>query len=257
MEDINVSVVQDDISWQNPAANRSRYQNHFESAGPTDLCILPEFFSTGFYTDPAEKYETMDGETVDWLLHSAKRFNTVITGSVVMRLDDCFVNRMLWAQPDGDLKWYDKRHLFRFGGEHHKYTGGDQRTIFSIGNWRVALFVCYDLRFPVWSRNRNDYDIALYVANWPNARQYAWDTLLRARAIENQVYVLGVNRLGENPNGDVYRGGSVILDYLGQPVIDCEDREMIGNSTLSMSALTEFREFFPAAMDSDDFEIQT
>ena len=255
-EDLKVCLIQDDIVWQDPAANRLRCEEHFKNSGESDLIVLPEFFTTGFYTDPTEKFETMDGETVAWMVESAQRFDAVITGSVVMQQDDAFVNRMLWATPEGEIDWYDKRHLFRFGGEHHNYTGGDQRTIFNIAGWSIALFVCYDLRFPVWSRNRNDYDVALYVANWPDARQYAWDTLLRARAIENQVYVMGVNRLGKNSNGDSYSGGSVILNYLGEPIVDCGENRMAAAATLSSSAQNEYKRFFPAAMDSDDFEIR-
>ena len=253
---LKVSIVQDEISWQDPAANRVRYQQHFNTLGKTDLVVLPEFFSTGFYLDPAEKYETMCGETVAWMVESAKLMGAVITGSLVIRLEDKFVNRMIWARPDGSLDWYDKRHLFRFGGEHHNYSGGHVRTIFELNDWRVALFVCYDLRFPVWSRNTGDYDVALYVANWPDARQYAWDTLLRARAIENQAYVLGVNRLGANPLGDTFSGGSAILDYLGQSIVDCGDRLQTAIAELSITALKEFRQFFPASMDQDSFKIR-
>lgn len=255
-ENLKVSIIQDAISWQDPAANRDRYQQHFSTLADTDLVVLPEFFSTGFYPDPTEKYETMDGETVAWMIASAQLLEAVITGSLVMKLGRKFVNRMIWARPDGTLDWYDKRHLFRFGGEHHNFSGGNRRTIFELRGWRIALFVCYDLRFPVWSRNTGDYDAALYVANWPEARQYAWDTLLRARAIENQVYVLGVNRLGVNPLGDTFSGGSVILDYLGQPVEDCRDRLQTASAVLSMKALNEFREFFPAAMDQDSFSVR-
>ena len=252
---LNVTVIQDDICWQDPAANRERLNRHLQTMAETDLVVLPEFFSTGFYMDPTEKFETMDGETVSWMQDSAATVGAVITGSLVMQLDDRFVNRMIWAKPDGSLDWYDKRHLFRFGGEHHKYSGGNTRTIFELNGWRVALFVCYDLRFPVWSRNVDDYDVALYVANWPDARQYAWDTLLRARAIENQAYVLGVNRLGINPGGDTYSGGSVILDFMGQPLEDFGDQLRVSNASLSMGELSQFRSFFPASMDRDNFEI--
>ena len=253
---LNVTLIQDDISWQDPAANRDRYQRHFESIKNSDLVVLPEFFSTGFYMNPEEKYETMEGETVLWMKQNATNLGAVITGSVVMRLQHSYVNRMIWARPDGSIDWYDKRHLFRFGGEHHNYTGGNQKTIFEVCGWRVALFVCYDLRFPVWSRNTGDYDVALYVANWPDARQYAWDTLLKARAIENQVYVVGVNRLGDNPEGDSYSGGSVILDYLGQPIKDCGDVLAVASESLSMQKLEDFRKYFPASMDQDQFEIK-
>jgi predicted amidohydrolase len=255
MNDLRVAIIQDDISWQDPAANRERYQAHFDGIGDTDLVVLPEFYSTGFYTDPSEKFETMGGATVAWMSACAAELDAVITGSVVMKVEELYVNRMLWARPDGSLDWYDKRHLFRFGGEHHNYSGGHSRVIFGHCGWRIALFICYDVRFPVWSRNTDDYDLALYVANWPDARQYAWDTLVRARAIENQAYVLAVNRLGDNPNGDSYSGGSVILDFLGKPIEDCQDQAAVASATLSASALAEFREFFPASMDQDGFTI--
>jgi len=254
---LDVSIIQDEITWQNPEANRKRYDQHFDKIEAADLIVLPEFFSTGFYLDPKEKFETMDGETVSWMQQSAKEKSAVITGSLMMKLEaGIFVNRMIWVRADGTLDWYDKRHLFRFGGEHHHFTGGNQRTIFEINGWRVALFVCYDLRFPVWSRTRGDYDVALYVANWPDARQYAWDTLIRARAIENQVYVLGVNRIGENPLGDTFSGGSAILDFLGLPIEDCSDERKTASAVLEKSKLDEFLKYFPAALDRDKFEIK-
>lgn len=256
MQDLNVTIIQDEISWQDPEANRIRYQSHFAKIpANTDLVVLPEMFSTGFYMEPWQCYETMDGETVAWMSENAKRMDTVVTGSLIMKVEENFLNRMIWATPDGKITWYDKRHLFRFGGEHHNYSAGNDRVVMSLKGWRLGLFICYDLRFPVWSRNRNDYDIGIYVSNWPNARQFAWDSLVRARAIENQTYVLGVNRLGSNPIGDDYSGGSVILDCLGMPMEDCEDKTTIANATLSWQKLEEFREYFPAAMDSDSFDI--
>ena len=255
-EPLKVCIIQDDIAWQDPQANTARIQAHLEQHADTDLVVLPEFFSTGFYMDPTEKFEIMDGHSVTWMVEAARETGAVITGSLVMQVENDYVNRMIWARPDGTLDWYDKRHLFRFGGEHHNYTGGNRRMVFEHKGWRIAPFVCYDLRFPVFSRNRNDYDVALYAANWPDARQYAWDTLVRARAIENQCYVLAVNRLGENPNGDTYSGGSVVLDYLGQPMVDCGDRLMAASADLSMEELDKFRAYFPAAMDQDDFELK-
>ncbi|NKB60797.1 MAG: amidohydrolase [Gammaproteobacteria bacterium] len=260
MRDLSVSVVQDVLSWQDPAANRRRYDEHFETLGDgnqkPDLVVLPETFSTGFTMSPWEACETMEGETVNWVTQRARELGAVITGSLIMKLDEQYVNRMIWARPDGEMTYYDKRHLFRFGGEHHHYTSGDKRVIVDVNGWRIALFICYDLRFPVWSRNREDYDVGIYVANWPVARQYAWDTLIKARAIENQVYVLASNRLGDDPVGNVYYGGSAILDFMGQPMVDCEDRVMVANASLSMEPLAKFRDDFPAAMDRDEFEIR-
>lgn len=256
MKDLSVALVQDVIDWQNPPANRERYQRYIdEIKQDIDLLVLPEMFSTGFYLHPGEKYETMDGDTVQWMSGNATNLNATITGSLIMRDQGRFVNRMIWSLPDGRIKWYDKRHLFRFGGEHHHFTAGNQRTVFDCAGWRVALFVCYDLRFPVWSRNVDDYDLALYVANWPDVRQYAWDTLLRARAIENQSYVIGVNRLGENPLGDTFSGGSAILDFMGEAIEDGRNRPGVFAASLSLSALEKFKDYFPASLDRDRFSI--
>jgi predicted amidohydrolase len=211
------------------------YDGHLETLGGTDLVVLPEMFSTGFYMEPWHCFETMDGETVAWMRQRAAETGAVITGSLVMQVGDEYRNRMVWARPDGDMDRYDKRHLFPYGGEHHHFTGGRDRVIMQLGGWRVALFVCYDLRFPVFSRNLGDYDRALYVANWPDARQYAWDTLVRARAIENQAYVVGCNRLGADPTGNTFSGGSVILDFLGKPVVVSGDRSMVASHRLSMA----------------------
>lgn len=260
MNTLKVSIVQTDLVWQNPAANCRKIGRQLNSLDQTDLIVLPEFFSTGFYKNPEEHYETMEGDTVVWMLETAKERDAVVTGSVVMQVaaadGPIFLNRMLWACPDGSLDWYDKRHLFRYGGEHHHYTAGAVRKIVKLHEWSIALFVCYDVRFPVWCRNQADYDVALYVANWPYARQYAWDTLIRARAIENQCYVLGVNRVGQNPAGEDYRGGSAILDPLGMPLALCGYcDETIQTVELSKASLQEIRKHFPAALDQDRFMI--
>ena len=255
MKALNVCVVQDDLDWQNPEANRKRYAAHFVGLAQADLIVLPEMFSTGFYMEPWQCYEQMEGETIDWLQTQAEELNAVITGSLIVKVEEQYVNRMIWARPDGSLDWYDKRHLFRYGGEHHHFTAGNDRVVMKVNGWRVALFICYDLRFPVWARNREDYDIAIYVANWPDARQYAWDSLIRARAIENQAYTLGCNRLGQDPTGNTFSGGSVILDYLGKPMVDCKDQVMVATQTLEPAPLVKFRQDFPAAMDADPFTI--
>lgn len=259
MDNLRVSVVQCDLVWQDPVANCTRIGQQLDSIDQTDLVVLPEFFSTGFYPDPEAKYETMESSTVLWMTETARSLDAVVTGSVVMQVKDkgvpIYLNRMLWARPDGTLDWYDKRHLFRYGREHLSYTAGNERKVMQLDGWSIALFVCYDVRFPVWCRNRSDYDVALYVANWPHARQYAWDTLVRARAIENQGYVLAVNRVGENPEGEEFRGGSAIIDPLGKPLSSCGSSEMIQTTVLSMSALQDIRADFPAAMDQDNFTI--
>ena len=261
MQDLNIAVIQDAMDWQDPAASRARYDAHFNTIDGSDLVVLPEMFSTGFYMEPWQCYEEMNGETVLWMQQWAQHLDAVITGSLIMKIEDRFVNRMIWARPDGSLDWYDKKHLFRFGGEHHNFSGGDRRVVMTLNGWRVALFICYDLRFPVWSRNRlseddsGGYDLALYVANWPDARQYAWDSLVRARAIENQAFTAGCNRLGKDGAGNTFSGGSVILDFKGMPMIDCANRMMVARQTLSMQQLIDYRQEFPAAMDADTFTL--
>ncbi len=258
MRDLNVSIVQDKLDWQDPAANRARYTRHVESlqGSNTDLIVLPEMFSTGFCMRPENISENMDGDTVRWMRQQAAQSGAVITGSMVIRDGESYVNRMIWVRPDGSITYYDKRHLFRYGDEHIHYTSGSDRVVVELHGWRLGLFVCYDLRFPVWSRNRDDCDVAIYVANWPNARQYAWDTLLRARAIENQIYVIGVNRTGSDAIGNDFSGGSAVLDCLGKPIIDCKDREMNATAALSWEQQEEFRHRFPAHLDADSFSIR-
>lgn len=257
MNNLSVTIIQDALHWHDPAENRAMYDAYFEAIDETDLIVLPEMFSTGFSMHPKDCYETMDGETLAWMLEKAARNAAVITGSLIIKLDEqTFVNRMLWVKPDGTFEYYDKRHLFRYGKEHINFTAGNERVIVELNGWRFALFVCYDLRFPVWSRNRDDYDVAIYVANWPNPRQFAWDSLLIARAIENQSYVVGVNRIGEDDIGNAFSGGTAILDFMGKAIEDCKDKQMVSTQTLDMQALKDFHERFPAKLDADDFEIK-
>lgn len=258
MRDLKVSIIQDELDWQDAAANRARYTHHIDSFRneETDLIVLPEMFSTGFCMQPAGISETMEGQTVAWMRQQAENSGAVITGSIILEEAGNYKNRMFWARPDGSMTYYDKRHLFRYGDEHVNYTAGSERVVVELYGWRLALFVCYDLRFPVWSRNRNDYDAALYVANWPAPRQYAWDTLLRARAIENQVYVVGVNRIGSDGIGNDFTGGSAVLDCLGKPIVDCGNRLMNATAALSREQQETFRQHFPARLDSDTFSIE-
>lgn len=255
MRDLTVSIIQDVLDWQNAEPNRIRYSRHIESFTDTDLIVLPEMFNTGFCMQPEGIHETMDGETVNWMREQARDSGAVITGSLVIETDGEYRNRMVWARPDGSMTFYDKRHLFRFGEEHIHYTSGHDRVIVELNGWRLGLFICYDLRFPVFSRNLGDYDVAVYVANWPNARQHAWDTLLQSRAIENQAYVVGVNRIGADEIGNDFSGGSVVLDFLGRPILDCGDRLMHASAALSKQQLDEFKAEFPAYLDADNFSI--
>ncbi len=265
MNDLRVSLIQGATRWHDPAGNRDYYGELIAPLhGTTDLVLLPETFTSGFSNDAIDKAETMDGPTVAWILEQAKRLDAAVTGSVQLRTDAGVFNRLLWATPDGALKHYDKRHLFRYAKEHERYAAGRDRLVVEWRGWRINPQVCYDLRFPVFARNRYDverkggldFDLQLYVANWPSARAYAWKTLLRARAIENLCYVAGLNRVGTDGNGLHYSGDSAVIDFLGQPVSECTDEEVVVTTTLLASELAVHRERFPAMLDGDAFALK-
>ena len=265
MNDLRISLVQGDTRWHDPAGNRAHYAALLAPlAGTTDLVILPETFTSGFSNDAIDKAEGMDGPTVAWLREQANALAAVVTGSVQLRVGNEVFNRLLWATPAGELKHYDKRHLFRYAGEHKRYAAGRDRLAVELKGWRINPLVCYDLRFPVFARNRYDverekqldFDLQLYVANWPSARAYPWKTLLRARAIENLCYVVGVNRVGTDGNGLHYSGDSAVIDFLGQPASECADQEVVVTTTLQAAELAAHRERFPAMLDADAFSIE-
>ena len=253
---LRVTLVQTELAWQDPAANRHRLAAHFRGlVGHTDLVVLPEMFSTGFSMAAAELAEDMDGPTVDWMREEAAALGCVIAGSLIVRDGGRCYNRLVWARPDGSLEHYDKRHLFRLAGEQEHYAAGSRRLVVALKGWRVCPMICYDLRFPVWSRSRGDYDLLLYVANWPQRRALAWSTLLRARAIENQSYVVGVNRIGKDGNGTTYAGDSVAVDFLGQPLSSEGGGDRVETAVLDLESLRAYRESFPAHLDADRFEL--
>ncbi|TAN07500.1 MAG: amidohydrolase [Rhodanobacteraceae bacterium] len=261
MQNLRVSIVQGATRWHDPAGNRAYYGALIAPlAGTTDLIVLPETFSSGFSNEAIHNAETMDGPTVAWLKDRAKTLGAALTGSVQLRVGGDVFNRLLFVTPDGAVRYYDKRHLFRYADEHKRYAAGNARLVVEWQGWKICPLVCYDLRFPVFSRNRHapqggfDYDLALFVANWPSARAYAWRTLLRARAIENLSYCVGVNRVGVDGNQLPYSGDSAVLDYLGQPLVALGTQEQTATASLSHTALTAFREKFPAWMDADAFE---
>jgi omega-amidase len=265
MDDLRISLVQGDTIWHDPAGNRERYAAMIAPlAGLTDLVLLPETFTSGFSNDALKEAETMDGPTVAWLHEQAETLGAVVAGSVQLREGDGVYNRLLWASPDGSLAHYDKRHLFRMAKEHERYAAGRDPITVELKGWRIRPLVCYDLRFPVFIRNRHgadvadafDYDLLLFVANWPAPRRYAWQTLLRARAIENLCYVAGVNRVGTDGNGHAYAGDSVVNDFLGMPLIELGDRAQVATVRLSASALAAHRERFPAQLDADRFTLE-
>ena len=265
MQDLRISLVQGDTRWHDPVANREHYAGLLEPlAGVTDLVILPETFTSGFSNDAIDKAEGMDGPTVAWMRAQSMRIGAAVTGSVQLRTPEGVFNRLLWATPDGQLRHYDKRHLFRYAGEHERYAAGDARLTVEWKGWRINPQVCYDLRFPVFCRNRfdverpgqPDFDLQIFVANWPAARAHAWKTLLRARAIENLCWVAAVNRVGLDGNGLAYDGDSVAIDFLGQPQVEAHGREQVLTTTLSAAALAQHRERFPAMLDADAFELR-
>ncbi len=259
MSTLRVSLVQQPLAWHDGAANRASFEGLLRPlAGSTDLVVLPETFTTGFSMEVERLGEPPGGPTSRWLTRLAAALDAVITGSVITRDGERYYNRLLWASPSGELRQYDKRHLFRMGREHEHFTAG--RAAWSVA-WRgfdICPLVCYDLRFPVFSRRRAglDYDLLLYVANWPTPRAHAWRTLLRARAIENQCYVVGVNRTGPDGDGVPYPGDSAAVDFLGQTVADLGQAPGVVTVEADARALEAFRERFPAHLDADPFTLQ-
>jgi predicted amidohydrolase len=255
--ELRLALLQADLAWQDPVANRRQLGAQISAAAPADLIILPETFTTGFTQEAAANAEPADGPTSQWLLDIATASKVDICGSVIVAADGACYNRLIWASRDGELFHYDKRHLFRMGNEHLRFAAGHERLIVRCGEWRICPLVCYDLRFPVWSRNRDDYDLLLYVANWPQARHSAWTTLLPARAVENLCYVAGVNRTGLDGNGVTCAGGSMIVDYLGRQIAAGGEQPATITATLSLDDLQRYRDKFPAHLDADDFTLHT
>ena len=259
MSDLTVSFVQTALHWQDAAANRATLDVTLARLpGPTDLIVLPEMFTTGFSMAAAELAEPMDGPTVAWLRAHAAAHNAVVTGSVIIEENGNYYNRLLWVRPDGSLSHYDKRHLFTLAGEQHTYTPGPARLVEQWRGWRICPLVCYDLRFPVWSRNQpiEPYDLMVYVANWPAVRRIAWMTLLRARAIENVACALGVNRVGHDGPGHNYAGDSALIDAKGNYLVEAHSETGSFTHTLSRAELDEFRASFAALNDGDAFELR-
>ena len=253
---MKITLIQTDLLWNDPAGNRARFEQKIAEAGSADLIVLPEMFSTGFCTQPRLAAEPLGGETLPWMKRIAQKTDCALAGSVAVEENGNYFNRFYFVKPDGSVSQYDKRHLFTYGGEHKEFTAGDKRVIVEYKGWRILLQSCYDMRFPVWSRNRNDYDLALYTANWPTSRVDAWSALLRARAIENLCYVAGINRTGTDPNCS-YCGKSALLDFKGQTLEDVEPgKEALLSAELDADALRDFRKNFPALQDADRFSLE-
>ncbi len=262
-QDLRVSLVQAATVWRDADANRELYGDLVRPlTGETDLVVLPETFTSGFSNEAIGEAETMHGPSVAWLRQLARDVDAAVTGSMVIREGGQVFNRLLFATPDGALAHYDKRHLFRMAREHERYAAGGRKLVVDWRGWRICPQVCYDLRFPVFARNefddaagRLDYDLILWVANWPAARRYAWQTLLRARAIENLACVVGVNRVGVDGNEIAYAGDSVALDALGQPLVELGALPQVVTTRLDAAALTAHRQRFPAHLDADRFQL--
>jgi predicted amidohydrolase len=266
MENLTVTLIQSALHWENPVANMAMFEEKiWQIKDTTDLIILPEMFTTGFTMNAKHQAEPMNLTTFKWLKQQAAQTKAVVTGSFIVKEKEMYFNRLLWMRPDGSYEVYDKRHLFRMAEEHQTYTAGNSRIIPQLKGWRICPLICYDLRFPVWSRNSVvekttqslAYDCLIYVANWPQARSHAWNSLLQARAIENLSYVIGVNRIGADGKNIPYSGDSVVVNPKGEQLFYAGDKEIIQTITLDAQELLSFRQKFPAYMDADGFEIKS
>jgi predicted amidohydrolase len=266
MSTLTITTIQTQLFWEDKAANLRMLQQKIENISEkTELVILPEMFSTGFSMQPEVLAETMDGETITWMKKIAEENGIILTGSIIIKEDGKFYNRLIWMLPNGQHGHYDKRHLFAYGEEDKHYATGNKRLIASVKGWKINLQVCYDLRFPVWARQTPpprgevgrglEYDVLIYVANWPERRSHAWKTLLCARAIENQCYVVGVNRVGDDAKNIHYSGNSLVIDPEGQVLYHMADEEDINTITITKEKLEQVRTKFPFLNDADEFSI--
>ena len=265
MSSLTVTLIQTSLHWENKAANLAMFSEKIASINTSpQVIILPEMFSTGFTMQPEVFAETMDGETVNWMKKTAVEKRAILTGSIAAKENDRYYNRLIWMLPNGQFGYYDKRHLFAYAGEDSHYTPGTKRLITSVNNWKINMQVCYDLRFPVWARQQviagdgnkiPEYDLLIYVANWPERRNHAWKTLLQARAIENQCYVIGVNRIGNDGNDIYHSGNSMVISPVGEVLYHHAHEEDIFTITLQKELLNETRTRFPFWKDADNFTI--
>jgi len=254
---LRITLAQVNLVWENPEQNRSNFEMQIRQlSGKSDLVILPETFTTGFSMRAHDLAEPMDGPTVNWMFSLSRITGLAIGGSLIIKENDLYYNRFVFVTPDGDISHYDKRHLFSIGGESISFTAGNEKLIVDFHGWRIALYICYDVRFPVWCRNVKDTDLMIFAANWPASRNEVWKTLLKARAIENQVYVAGVNRIGKDGNDISYIGESQILNSRGE-MLSGSDRTIDGylSYEISLKELNDFRAKFPVANDADQFLI--
>ncbi|MFC4723126.1 amidohydrolase [Geojedonia litorea] len=257
-EQLKVAIIQSELVWENPKQNRKNFKEKIQSiAGSIDIVVLPEMFTTGFTMNASEHAEAMDGKTVLWMQQLASEKNAVIAGSLIIKEQNKYYNRLCFVQPDGVIHTYDKRHTFTLAGEHNVYEGGSKKVIIDYKGWKICPLVCYDLRFPVWARNTEDYDILIYVANWPKPRIMAWDTLLKARAIENMCYCIGVNRVGIDAMDHEYCGHTTIYDVLGNNISPIRpNKEHIEIVTLERNHINFYRNKLKFLADRDTFTLK-
>ena len=250
-----VSLIQSDIIWEDKNSNLKKYQEQIDKIESTELIVLPEMFTTGFSMNPKNISEKMDGETIQWMKQNAYKMNSAICGSIIIEESGKYFNRFIWINPDGSIHHYDKRHLFSYAGENDNYTPGDSKIIIEYKGWKICPLICYDLRFPVWSRNSEEYDLLIYVANWPSKRKFAWRSLLVARAIENQCYVIGVNRVGLDNSGNSHSGETSIINALGESLYVKSHSEDLYTNGISKLELEKIRKQLPFLNDKDNFKI--
>ncbi|WMJ72600.1 amidohydrolase [Cytophagaceae bacterium ABcell3] len=257
MQDLKATLIQNPLTWQDKTANLANFEERiWQITEQPDLIVLPEMFNTGFTMHAQEVAEPMNLTTFKWMKQMAAQTQAVITGSFIVKENHNFYNRLVWMRPDGSYECYDKRHLFRMAGEHEVFSPGKTKTIVKLKGWNILPVVCYDLRFPVWLRNRNnEYDLLICIANWPESRSIAWKSLLQARAIENLSYVIGVNRIGKDGNDISYSGDSGVFSPKGELIYACDNHETIQTAILNKESLDSFRKAFPAWQDADDFTL--
>ena len=256
-EHLKVTIIQSNIFWEDKLANLKYFEKKIDKISQTDLIVLPEMFTTGFTMNPEPLAETMDGKTVNWMLDLASEKKSLIVGSVIIEDDSYYYNRLIAAFPNGTLQYYDKKHLFTLANEHQHYTAGTDQLLIKYKGWKIFPLICYDLRFPVWARNTVNYDVLIYIASWPKIRIAAWDTLLKARAIENMCYTIGVNRVGVDANDFEYPGHSVVLDAFGNEILSTnENQEGVFNVILDKDKLDEIRKKLQFLNDRDSFKFK-
>jgi omega-amidase len=256
INDLKVTLIETDLAWEHPGDNRKQFENYLlQDPEETDLYVLPEMFTSGFTMNPQKVAETMDGPTTEWLHELSQRTKAAICGSMVIEEKGAYFNRFLFVSPDTPVYQYDKKHTFTLAGEHKAYKAGHKKVVFEFKGWKNCPMICYDLRFPVWSRNTEDYDLLIYVANWPKPRVNAWDALLKARAIENMCYCVGVNRIGFDGNGHEYPGHSAIYDVLGNE-LDLAGSGTLKSASLNYSSIGKYRSKLNFLGDRDSFRLE-